>query len=116
MLKNGNQNEGAQMNSVQDADPKTVERFEKKLAAGKATCGICNTPICKDCGGCDCQGCDCQRAPKTPDIDDTVKSCPQCDTPNQFGELCNECRRYEEYDAMAARKEDYERFGPYQTK
>jgi hypothetical protein len=26
-----------------------------------------------------------------PEIDDTVKACPDCETPNQFGELCNRC-------------------------
>ena len=27
------------------------------------------------------------------DIDDTVKACPECDTPNQFGEICPRCQR-----------------------
>lgn len=25
-------------------------------------------------------------------LDDTVERCPDCETPNQFGELCNACR------------------------
>lgn len=25
-------------------------------------------------------------------FDDTVRCCPECETPNQFGELCNRCR------------------------
>ena len=25
------------------------------------------------------------------DFDDSVKSCPNCDTPNQFGEMCQRC-------------------------
>lgn len=28
-----------------------------------------------------------------PDMDDTVHACPDCDTPNQFGELCFSCQR-----------------------
>lgn len=32
-----------------------------------------------------------------PDVD-TVLCCPECERPNQFGELCGECRRYEEYE------------------
>ena len=27
------------------------------------------------------------------DIDDSVKYCPECETPNQFGDLCDACRR-----------------------
>ncbi len=28
-----------------------------------------------------------------PDVDDSVHFCPECETPNQFGELCNRCQR-----------------------
>jgi hypothetical protein len=28
-----------------------------------------------------------------PDIDDSVRFCPECETPNQFGELCGRCQR-----------------------
>lgn len=28
-----------------------------------------------------------------PDHDDTVRCCPDCERPNQFGELCVECAR-----------------------
>jgi hypothetical protein len=31
-----------------------------------------------------------------PDHDDSVKCCPDCDRPNQFGELCAECQRERE--------------------
>lgn len=27
------------------------------------------------------------------EIDDSVKCCPDCERPNQFGERCNECER-----------------------
>ena len=27
-----------------------------------------------------------------PDIDDSVKFCPDCETPNQFGEICTRCQ------------------------
>jgi hypothetical protein len=30
-----------------------------------------------------------------PDYDDTVKCCPNCETPNQFGELCHRCLQEE---------------------
>src|SRR4051812_16201317 len=26
-----------------------------------------------------------------PNIDDSVKFCPECETPNQFGEICGRC-------------------------
>lgn len=28
-----------------------------------------------------------------PEIDDSVKCCPGCETPNQFGEICMACQR-----------------------
>ncbi len=28
-----------------------------------------------------------------PEHDDSVKCCPDCERPNQFGELCGECER-----------------------
>lgn len=28
------------------------------------------------------------REPSEPDVDDSVKCCPNCERPNQFGELC----------------------------
>jgi len=34
-----------------------------------------------------------------PDIDDLVRFCPDCETPNQFGELCNRCQREIEMEA-----------------
>lgn len=40
-----------------------------------------------------------------PDIDDSVKACPECETPNQFGEVCARCRREiqdEGRDALAS--------------
>ncbi len=32
-------------------------------------------------------------APAEPDHDDSVRCCPDCERPNQFGELCAECAR-----------------------
>lgn len=29
--------------------------------------------------------------PDPPDVDDSVKCCPECEKPNQFGELCQSC-------------------------
>lgn len=34
-------------------------------------------------------------APEEPSQDDTVHCCPECETPNQFGELCHRCRSEE---------------------
>jgi hypothetical protein len=31
--------------------------------------------------------------PEEPDYDDAVLCCPDCEKPNQFGELCPECKR-----------------------
>lgn len=31
--------------------------------------------------------------PDEPDIDDSVKCCPNCEQPNQFGQLCPQCDR-----------------------
>ncbi len=28
-----------------------------------------------------------------PVVDDSVNACPDCETPNQFGELCEHCRQ-----------------------
>lgn len=35
-----------------------------------------------------------------PSFDDSVKCCPDCERPNQFGELCPQCLR--ERQAVAA--------------
>jgi hypothetical protein len=34
-----------------------------------------------------------------PDVDDSVRFCPECETPNQFGELCDRCQREIEMEA-----------------
>lgn len=34
--------------------------------------------------------------PEEPDHDDSIKCCPDCERPNQFGELCENCRREQE--------------------
>lgn len=31
-----------------------------------------------------------------PDHDDTVRCCPDCERPNQFGEICPDCQRERE--------------------
>jgi len=30
---------------------------------------------------------------REPDIDDTVYCCPECERPNQYGDLCETCRQ-----------------------
>ena len=34
-----------------------------------------------------------------PDVDDSVRFCPECETPNQFGEICGRCQREIEMEA-----------------
>ena len=59
-------------------------------------------PVCEFCGGAvpaervedTLYVClNCQPETERPDeVDDSVKFCPECETPNQFGELCSRCR------------------------
>lgn len=34
-----------------------------------------------------------EQSDEPPDVDDSVKYCPECETPNQFGEICARCER-----------------------
>lgn len=38
------------------------------------------------------EGMTCEAEPIEPEFDDGVKCCPECESPNQFGELCPACR------------------------
>lgn len=38
-------------------------------------------------------------ASQEPDVDDSVRFCLECETPNQFGELCGRCQREIEMEA-----------------
>jgi hypothetical protein len=40
--------------------------------------------VCDDCSG--------YSPEEEPDHDDSVKFCPDCERPNQFGELCQSCQ------------------------
>jgi hypothetical protein len=40
-------------------------------------------------------------------VDDSVMCCPDCERPNQFGELCGECRREEQSRIEEDRQPDY---------
>lgn len=42
-----------------------------------------------------------------PKCDDTVKCCPDCETPNQFGELCGRCLQDRQAEAQYDAEEDY---------
>lgn len=33
-----------------------------------------------------------------PDVDDSVKYCPDCERPNQFGELCRDCQNEQAFE------------------
>lgn len=49
-----------------------------------------------------------------PNIDDTVHACPECDRPNQFGELCESCRADIERDGNTRGNEPiYDEETPY---
>jgi hypothetical protein len=36
--------------------------------------------------------------PEEPDVDDSVNACPECEKPNQFGELCPGCEQEQRND------------------
>lgn len=40
------------------------------------------------------EACTCEhyRPTQEPDHDDSVKCCPECERPNQFGEVCQSCQ------------------------
>lgn len=44
---------------------------------------------CERCAAMD-EPCTCEHCVE-PDHDDTVHCCPDCERPNQFGELCHSC-------------------------
>lgn len=46
-------------------------------------------------GVCMCGTSEFEEGPQ-PDFDDSVGLCPDCERPNQFGELCAECTRERE--------------------
>lgn len=60
--------------------------------------------FCKEC--CNFMGeeefeqldavCDACFSAEEPSIDDSVRFCPNCERPNQFGELCVSCQRDEQ--------------------
>lgn len=37
--------------------------------------------------------------PEEPEINDAVLCCPDCDRPNQFGEVCPQCQRNRDEEA-----------------
>jgi hypothetical protein len=41
--------------------------------------------------------------PEEPSFDDTIRYCPDCGQPNQFGEICPSCMRDRQIEAMDAR-------------
>lgn len=64
----------------------------------------CADGHCPDCPDVDanCCECSCHLDLGEPDHNDEVKCCPDCERPNQFGELCDSCRRDQntEYEAQ----------------
>lgn len=74
---------------------KDAER-EVKLTtpAGIEINGICDAGHPHTCRLC-LEHYESDEDPKQPEIDDSVKFCPNCERPNQFGELCEPCRREE---------------------
>jgi hypothetical protein len=48
-----------------------------------------------------CDSCIAERdeVEQEPDIDDSVKCCPDCERPNQFGELCASCEQEQSIQA-----------------
>jgi len=46
---------------------------------------------CSLCGRWIEDECEHEEPQEEPHIDDTVHCCPECETPNQFGQLCYRC-------------------------
>lgn len=80
-------------------------------------CEVCGVyhgeDACPDCGGRGFHKPTCETLLRyqqeeeqhfsEPDHDESCGVCPDCDRPNQFGELCNDCRREQEardYEAV----------------
>jgi hypothetical protein len=80
-----------------------------QIAPETTTCPVCTCPMSTRNPGT-CQNCDYQTTwtpeeiehyrdvlnselETEPDHDDSVKCCPDCERPNQFGELCVSCAR-----------------------
>jgi hypothetical protein len=55
----------------------------------------CSAAECNACPDVDanCCECSCHLDLPEPDHHDEVLCCPDCEHPNQFGELCNSCRK-----------------------
>ncbi len=51
---------------------------------------------CEACMIVSCPECDHDATAMEPDHDDSVKCCPDCERPNQFGEQCESCRQEEQ--------------------
>jgi len=47
------------------------------------------------------------RLVREPDMDDTVNFCPECEQPNQFGDLCESCRAALAREDRIDREMDY---------
>jgi|SRR5579872_2978859 len=61
-------------------------------------CGVLHGDPCELCGGKGFHTEDCPDSDANipePDIDDTVNCCPDCERPNQFGDLCESCTQDE---------------------
>jgi hypothetical protein len=73
-----------------------MHEVEQAAAFHTHTCPGCDIQF--DCRGSGCTELDeiceeCSQYEEAPDIDDSVKCCPDCEGPNQFGELCVTCAR-----------------------
>ena len=69
-------------------------------------CGVqIPSPDLENCGGLDVDEYACDRcaeitaAREEPDQNDEVHCCPDCDRPNQFGELCPSCEQEQRDEA-----------------
>jgi len=72
-------------------------------------CGVDHSEECLECGGRGYHKDTCSTMAEVdiPAVDDSVKCCPDCEKPNQFGELCAECLREEQERIEEDRQPDY---------
>lgn len=64
---------------------------------------------CYRCGDADLEAgelcVECQADWEADRVDDSVKSCPDCERPNQFGEVCGSCERDREDEYRDAQRD-----------
>jgi len=84
-------NRAGSVMTAEDQEMRTMAHVNGNLLA---SCEECGDPIPVELTRCD--NCEYYASCGEPDHDDTVHCCPDCERPNQFGELCPSCERERE--------------------